>query len=469
MPGTAQPLSASRRAWFEVAALALILALAAALRFWNLGGLSFWYDEVVPVRLARTPNPSALVALLDRIETTRAPLHPLVLQGWVRLFGPSEFAARALSALCGVATVAVVWRLGRRLLDARTGLWAAWLASVSPLLVLYAREAKMYAWLVLLSSLGWLVLESFRRSASTARQAGFVVLLIALGYSQPLGLFMDAALGLGYLARRRDYRLSLRSWLAIQGAALLGMLPWLGRYLDHDPSIFSEAWLSLRYLLGLPIGYVGGNFAALAGCLGLIAWGWLRRERPHVRGVDRFPLTLLLCWLVVPTVLLYAYSVAAHPIFGQARYTLFVGPAYLILLAHGLARLPRRAAVVVALGMALLSAGLLRTLVYDPALKGDWRAGATLIRREDPTGATVLVFSEDPRWSREVEVARYYLGDGFEVLPAAEVDGRPTRGPVWLAVGLRGGQAVARLPEGEGRTYDLQGLRLVRLHEFIKK
>ncbi|MGC8642877.1 MAG: hypothetical protein ACP5XB_23715, partial [Isosphaeraceae bacterium] len=64
-----------RRAGMMV--LLIILALAAGLRFWHLGGLSFWYDEVVTMRLAEAPTPAALLHRLFEIDATRAPLHPL--------------------------------------------------------------------------------------------------------------------------------------------------------------------------------------------------------------------------------------------------------------------------------------------------------------------------------------------------------------------------------------------------------
>jgi Dolichyl-phosphate-mannose-protein mannosyltransferase len=117
------------------------------------------------MRLAGTPGPAALLERLFQIDATRAPLHPLVLQVWLRLFGTTEASARALSVLCGVVTVGLVWWIGKLVFDAHTGLWAACLASVSPLLVYYSREARMYAWLVMVTSLCWGLLFALRRAA----------------------------------------------------------------------------------------------------------------------------------------------------------------------------------------------------------------------------------------------------------------------------------------------------------------
>ncbi len=86
--------------------------VAAALRLYQLGRLSFWYDEVVTMRLARSPSPRALFERLFEIDATRAPLHPLLLEFWLQLFGTSEFAARSFSVLCGVATIILIYQIG---------------------------------------------------------------------------------------------------------------------------------------------------------------------------------------------------------------------------------------------------------------------------------------------------------------------------------------------------------------------
>jgi len=83
--------------------LLLILLVAVVLRIRGLDRYSLWYDEVVTMRLARTANPAALIQLLGQIDGTRAPLHPLILQGWLRLFGTSELAGRSFSAVFGIS------------------------------------------------------------------------------------------------------------------------------------------------------------------------------------------------------------------------------------------------------------------------------------------------------------------------------------------------------------------------------
>jgi hypothetical protein len=249
----------------------------------------------------------------------------------------------------------------------------------------------------------------------------------------------------------------------IQFGVILAVLPWLSNYFDHDPEFLDPSGTTLRNLLALPIGFVGGNRWVLLICMALIVFGMLRKD--GARWVfDRPAETVILgIWLAVPPLLLFAYSLVKHPIFGQARYTLFVAPAYLLLLGRGLARCPLWLAAPLAVGGLVLSGASLASTVYAPDLKANWRAAAELLRREAP-GATVAVATDAPEHNVEVETARYYLGDGFHVVPAESLKNfSGDRRLVW-AVGLKKGHPVAETPNAirrDGTIHDLAGLRLI--------
>ena len=408
--------------------LAVIAVATLGLRCFDLERSSLWYDEVVSMQVARSDGPGALVQRLDQIDGTRAPLHPLVLHAWLRVFGPSDRAGRGFSAFCGIVTVAVVYLLGRQAFDETTGRWSAWLAAFCPPLVYYSREARMYAWLVLLTCVSWLVALSFRRQATPSQQVLYGVLLTSLVYSHPLGLFMVAAHGIAFLVVRPELRLTLRAWLLIQGAVIASIIPWISRYTDHGTD-YPMPRHAIRFLLAIPIEYVGGNSLVLGVCVALIVFGMLNRD-PARRWYElilshRPENLILLIWAVVPPLLMYAYSYVAQPIFGPPRYHLFIAPAYLILLAHGVARLPaliRWAFLSVALVLSLL---LLQH--YEQALKADWRGlNEWLSSQESRGGVTpepiaIVVHPSDPRFPREqVEAARYYLSPRYRVVASGE-------------------------------------------------
>ena len=431
--------------------LVIILSLAAGLRACKLGQLSFWYDEIVTMRLATAPTLTALFDRLFQIEATRAPLHPLLLQRWIGLFGSSEAAGRSLSVVCGIVTVGLVYWIGLLVFDRATGLWAAWLAAISPPLVYYSREARMYALLVMIACLCWGLLFSLRKSSSHGKSIAYALCLVALVYCHPLGLLMAATLGLGSFLFVRQFFDRWQGWLGVHLAALLLAAPWIRHYFDHDPEFLSGR-LPVKFLIGTPIGFVGGNSVVLLGLLILIGFGLLLRRGVFAGYSDWSGPACLVLWLVVPPTLLYAYSWLGNPVFGPSRYTLYTAPAYLILVAQGLARLPPLSRACVAVALVPLIVLELGATVYAPGLKADWRAFSTdlaaRMARSPGTEVTVFVKSSDPVRNKEIQTARYYLPGRCRIVPLEDaVPARPGNEPsgeVYVAVGTKEG--VARLP-----------------------
>ncbi len=438
--------------------LAGILAVAVGLRSYRLGQLSFWYDETVTMRLAQAANPAELIERLGRIDATRAPLHPIVLEGWIRVFGQSETSARALSVLCGVATVAFVFAIGRAGFDAATGLWAAWLAALSPALIVYSREARMYAWLVLATSACWLLLLLLRpRDRFSWRRAIlYAIGLGMLGYSHPLGLIMMATLALAGLAGLRSGFGTIGRWLAVHVAAGVMVAPWIVRYLDHPPEFLSGIQ-PIKVLLGTPIGFIGGDSRVLGVLVLLIGWGIWKRT-PSLLTPNASPrrtAAFLLLWLIVPPLTLFVYSRLGRPIFGPQRYTVFVAPAYLLLVARGLVRTPAGLRYPLAAGLTILALLELGPKVYAPDLKADWRGfAANLAARAPGVEVLVIVAPSGDGPNVEVETARYYLPSGCRAIGLEEAT--PERlansgaSDVYLAIGARGGRPVVPPPDRLG-------------------
>jgi hypothetical protein len=238
---------------------------------------------------------------------------------------------------------------------------------------------------------------------------------------------MIAAHGLAYLLVRPVLLLPWRHWMLIECAVILVILPWLGRYLDHGTD-YPMPRYPIRFLLAVPIEYIGGNSLVLLACLAIIGAGLLAVERLDGRRrlafLDPVENLILINWAAVPPVLMYVYSCFAQPIFGPARYHLFIAPGYLVLVAHGLTRLaPLLRWPAAGCGL-ILSLSLLQ--VYSPALKADWRGLAAWLREQHPRGGddpvTVVVHPGDSRFPREpLEAARYYLSPRFRVVLAGEI------------------------------------------------
>ena len=86
----------------------VVLLLAFALRVYKLGDQNVWWDEAFSVWVTRH-DLGTLTTLAA--GDTHPPLYYWLLNPWMALTGPSEFALRFPSLMFGVIAVALLWRL----------------------------------------------------------------------------------------------------------------------------------------------------------------------------------------------------------------------------------------------------------------------------------------------------------------------------------------------------------------------
>jgi hypothetical protein len=231
-------LKARALAW-----VACIVAFAAALRLVPFLTRPLWYDEIFTVWAARLA-PSRLIDVL-RLDSG-PPLfyllcRPLVLAA-ERLHG-SDLIARLPSLAAGLALLLGAAALPER--ESRRRFLA--LAAVSPLLVLYAAEARPYALLGLEGLALFLVV--LRAPQTRGRLAAAAALSAAALYTHYLALFLVAALGAVALARgRRRPAAALLAgaalftpWLPVLGGQPAAATAWMQEPLSESASGFLSA------------------------------------------------------------------------------------------------------------------------------------------------------------------------------------------------------------------------------------
>ncbi len=443
-------------------ALLACLALAAILRFVNLDEAVTWEDEAVAFHTVQSGTSVEIIREMVATDATRAPLHPLLLHGWLGLFGTSLLAGRTLSAVCGLAAVGLVYVLGRQAFDRSTALLACGLAAVNPLDVHHSREIRMYECVVLVTCACWALLFSFRRSAGVGRQVAYMLAMTALVYLHPLGGLMVIALAVGYLAMRPGMQLGWKSWMGTQIGLAAMLAPWAYRYLDHGPQEFPRA-ITARLVLEWPEGFTGGNAEAAWAGAALVIAGIVasRRKGEAIGTTGRAPIdrtsAALIAWFLVPPALLLTYSLTRHPIFGERRYLLYVGPAYLILAARGLAALPTRPRVAVLLAFFYFNVQALDRRVYH-ICRPDLRTAARIAEADDPSAPIVVVDNnrnglykcmlpyKNPSLPAQVFPVR-------RVLEAMEKLHAPPAPVVWFAIERPKGMPWKPIPERLSRLY----------------
>ena len=181
--------------------LLAILLLAAALRLSTLGLQSFWYDEAfTPVHVLR----AGLGATLHNVVHTEntPPLWYVLEWGFSRVLGTGVVALRLLSALAGIATVAVAWAIGSELAGRRAAIVTATLVAVNPLFVWYSQEARAYGLFVFTASLALLCFLRACATPTNRRLAEFALTasLALLTHYFAVFLLIPMALWLLWLA-----------------------------------------------------------------------------------------------------------------------------------------------------------------------------------------------------------------------------------------------------------------------------
>lgn len=135
--------------------LFLLVAYAFLKRVLFLGDKCFWWDEfLTEQRVWYTEQ-----ELFEYPMTARALIYSYFLKLYAQVTAAfthnnylTEFQLRLPHAIAGTLAILVIYKIGKQLKDQATGLILAFLAAFSPFLIIYAREARFYPFVLLLSA-----------------------------------------------------------------------------------------------------------------------------------------------------------------------------------------------------------------------------------------------------------------------------------------------------------------------------
>lgn len=349
----------------------LAICVGFTLRLYHLGAESLWYDETVSVALAQKSIPAL-------IRHTAGDIHPpgyyLLLHGWQALTHPTpafglEFLYAWPSVWCGIIAMALLFALGRKLLNGQVALLALWLAAVNPYHIWYSQEVRMYT---LGAMLGlcclWALLQWWQAAGKSSRQ-GWLLVYIGAGaaglYTLYYFLFVLVALNgialwLWVRQRPRTTR-TLGKWVLSQGALLLLWLPWLPIFWRQmtDPPVppWRTPWTTGSQFISAmaesasallsgqsapaPLSWV---WLLMLGSMVLLALsGYTNRYIPNeISSADEQPHSLqhigrliFLAYLFVPIAMITLLTLAGTPLY-HVRYLFTYAPPVLLLLAMAL-------------------------------------------------------------------------------------------------------------------------------------
>lgn len=325
----------SKLANHEGRARLVLLALAALFFLPWLGGVHlFDWDEINFAEAARE-----MIVLKDYLRVyigympfwEKPPLFLWLQAASMHLFGVGEFAARFPNAVCGMATLLIIHRLGSRLYNPAFGLiWAlAYGGSVLPFF--YFKSGIIDPWFNLFIFLGlyFIIRHSWvwRRGEATGAYEsapqgpawGFILLaglFTGLGIltKGPVALLVTGlVLGVYLVVNRFRLPISIPAGLTWLLACLLVVSTWFGlEYAKNGPWFITEFFTYQYRLFSTPDaghgGFPGYHFVVLlAGCFpasvfAIRAMGRQPQALPYQADFERW--MMILFWVVL---LLFSY------------------------------------------------------------------------------------------------------------------------------------------------------------------
>src|ERR1700722_14573161 len=196
--------------WRAQAVLLIAVVLGAILRFFRLGAHELSIDESLAGGESSGDNVKAVLRVQRQLDSGKFPIYELAQHGWMRIFGESEAAMRALPALIGSLSIVLAYILGVEVMLAATSgrseesdgdriytaaavcalIFAVGLPSVE-----IARQARMYSMM-----LAWILVQVIfllrtRRRGGLANYVGltiFSAIALATNFTAALVIVAEA-------------------------------------------------------------------------------------------------------------------------------------------------------------------------------------------------------------------------------------------------------------------------------------
>jgi mannosyltransferase len=406
-----------------------IILLAAALRFYDLGGESYWYDEIIMVHVAQADLSSIL-------HGGRPPVYVVLAHFWIRLFGTSEEATRSLSALAGVLCIPIIYLIGRRLFSRNVGIISAFLMAISQFQIYYSQDFRYYSLFVLMTLLSYYFFVIALRNKNIGNFILYVVFSVLLFFTHTFGLFVIAAQNLYFLIRWRCHRNLAIHWIISQAIILLAIMPKilasLGKVAEGkagpmnwlpEPSAWSPL-ITLRNFIGAGLDYpslktliIGISFFAVATGAYILWTGkeqWRANLGDLLSGFTNMmskgnELLLLVLWITIPILLPLVLSKIFGPMYHD-RYMISASPAFYLILAFLITKLGSVVPESITLGLLVIviTPGLFE--FYVSPVREQWREAARYVE-DNSTIDDVIIFADSGRGQNRRTFNWYYKGD----------------------------------------------------------
>ena len=420
--------------WIERNKLILILLICCVgffLRFYDLGGESFWFDETMSLYFSQQDlgsifNPPSYEAHIP-------PLYYLLLHFWIGLFGTSEFAVRSLSAIFGGLSIFALYKLGKYLFNFKIAIYSSFILAISIFHIYFSQEARMYSLLMLTTVLS---IFFFVKSLNENRPrfwVSYIIASILMLYSHSYGIFILIFQFFCLLFYYRHKVGCVKNCFIAFFLITLGFFPWLIKLFDVAPYVL-EGSSAIGWIPQPDIILIFGTIVIFcnSSVVSLLVFGYsirslftlsilkkrfvkssflgsLKRMKACVFDSSKFSITFCFMWMGTPIILALLISLMFKPIY-LPKYLILVTPAVYLLVSKGLANKNLKLRYILLI-ILLIDSAVISYSYYTNPNKEQWRGAALYVQEHEATGDLIIV---NAPWLK-LSFEQYYTGSNVIV------------------------------------------------------
>jgi uncharacterized protein (DUF2141 family) len=388
---------------------------------------SIWWDEAFSAFMAEHTSSE----IMHFIPTdNHPPLYYLLLHLAVSVFGNSAWALRLPSVLGAIGLVALGAGPVRRILGNKTALLFSGLTLLTPVILIYAHEARMYS----LTNFSVTACALFGFLAVRDNKSNDWVLFglfsLSSAYLHYYGLiaafFANLFLFVWILLKNRS---RLKSYFTMASIVCLGYIPWIRVLLQQIQNVSKGFWVSSVSLEGIfnaliqPFAYkeifppvTSGMVILLLLSLTVVVIGLVLvyREKEYDKKSFAFFLLATYAFTFITPIIISQFS---RPIFYE-RYIIVLDGLFLLLLSLGFSLLPHKWLQISSLVIyALLNTFTIKD-IYTQYFNYPMKEVAAYLRDEIKPGDLIITseqYSMGPALYYFPQATHYYSNNSIEM------------------------------------------------------
>ena len=401
-----------------------LLLVASALRLYNLFDLQYTYDELSAVDRLRFDSFGELIKQGVMIDA-----HPALVQVWMYyyslIFGTTEWLMKLPFIFAGIASVYLIYEIGKRWFNETTGLLAATVLTCAQYFVFYSVTARPYVsglFLCLFVLKYWLEIL-FSDSVKLKHYVWFAVFAALAALNHHFSMMFAALcglLGLFFLTKQ-----NFKNYLLVcVGAVIL--------YAPHFPVLFAQlkiggigatngGWLNPPendFILNFVFYLFHYSWLFVVAFIGIIVFAYLQAEKNNSSVKNKIRL-LLFALFALSFLIGFFYSLKVNPVI-QFSTLIFATPCLLLFMASFAGELSLKlkwSAVVLLLGIGISTLIFKRhyyNLVFNQSFDTYIKTTDELIKEKGNNNVYAL-FKGEP-WFVNFYKEKYKSNARFEVI-----------------------------------------------------